>query len=48
VLVYATLFGTGKLIFGEPVAAALYYAAGALAGVMIYRDLSKRNWKTFD
>ncbi|ACF11641.1 Na+/solute symporter [Chlorobaculum parvum NCIB 8327] len=48
VLVYATLFGTGKLIFGEPLAAALYYAAGALAGVMIYRDLSKRNWKTFD
>jgi SSS family solute:Na+ symporter len=48
VLVYAVLFGTGKLIFGEPLAAALYYAAGAIAGAMIYRDLSKRNWKTFD
>ncbi|HHE32651.1 MAG TPA: sodium:proline symporter, partial [Chlorobaculum parvum] len=48
VLVYSVLFGTGKLIFGEPVAATLYYAAAAVAGVMIYRDLSKRNWKTFD
>ncbi len=48
VLVYAMLFGTGKLIFGEPVAAAIYYAAGAVAGFMIYRDLSRRNWKTFD
>ncbi|NTV67554.1 MAG: Na+:solute symporter [Chlorobaculum sp.] len=48
VLVYTVLFGTGKLIFGEPLAAALYYAAGAVAGAMIYRDLSKRNWKTFD
>jgi len=48
VLVYSVLFGTGKLIFGEPLAATLYYAAGAVAGVMIYRDLSKRNWSTFD
>jgi SSS family solute:Na+ symporter len=48
VLVYAILFGTGKLIFGEPATALPYYAAGALAGFMIYRDLSRRNWKTFD
>jgi SSS family solute:Na+ symporter len=48
VLVYSMLFGTGKLIFGEPLTAALYYAAGAIAGFMIYRDLSHRNWKTFD
>ena len=48
VLVYAMLFGTGKLIFGETGAAMLYYAAGAAAGFMIYRDLSRRNWKTFD
>ena len=48
VLVYSVLFGTGKLIFGETSAALLYYAAGAAAGFMIYRDLSRRNWKTFD
>jgi SSS family solute:Na+ symporter len=48
VLVYTILFGTGKLIFGESMAAAVYYAVGAFAGIMIYRDLSKRNWKTFD
>ncbi len=48
VLVYAMLFGTGKLIFGETSAALLYYAAGTAAGFMIYRDLSRRNWKTFD
>ncbi|NTU52677.1 MAG: Na+:solute symporter [Chlorobiaceae bacterium] len=48
VLVYAMLFGTGKLIFGETGVALLYFAAGAVAGAMIYRDLSRRNWKTFD
>ncbi len=48
VLVYAVLFGTGKLIFGEPMAAVLYYAVAAAAGFMIWRDLSRRNWKTFD
>lgn len=48
ILVYATLFGTGKLIFGDMQSALLYYAAGAVAAMMIYRDLSKRNWKTFD
>jgi SSS family solute:Na+ symporter len=48
VLVYAMLFGTGKLIFGESLAAGIYYAVGAIAALMIYRDLSKRNWKTFD
>jgi len=48
VLVYTMLFGTGKLIFGESLAAAIYYGVGAIAGLMIYRDLSKRNWKTFD
>jgi solute:Na+ symporter, SSS family len=48
VLVYSTLFGTGKLIFGETPAALMYYATGALAAYMIYRDLSRRNWKTFD
>jgi SSS family solute:Na+ symporter len=48
VLVYSMLFGTGKLIFGETSAAMLYYAAAAASGFMIYRDLSRRNWKTFD
>ncbi|NTU93412.1 MAG: sodium:proline symporter, partial [Chlorobiaceae bacterium] len=48
VLVYSVLFGTGKLIFGEPMTAIFYFAAGAAAGFMIFRDLSRRNWKTFD
>ncbi|HWQ25393.1 MAG TPA: sodium:solute symporter family protein [Chlorobaculum sp.] len=48
VLVYAMLFGTGKLIFGETGVAMIYYAAGVAAGFMIYRDLSRRNWKTFE
>ncbi|MCE1274871.1 MAG: sodium:proline symporter, partial [Chlorobiales bacterium] len=48
VLVYSVLFGTGKLIFGETMWALGYYAAAAVAGFMIWRDLSRRNWKTFE
>jgi len=44
ILVYSTLFGTGKLIFGEPAAAALYLTAAALSGWLIYTDLNRRGW----
>jgi SSS family solute:Na+ symporter len=48
VLVYTILFGTGKLIFGEPVAAAIYYSVSAVSGLLIFLDLSRRDWKTFN
>ncbi len=44
VLVYSTLFGTGKLIFGEPGAAAFYFIAAAVSGWLIYSDLNRRGW----
>ncbi|MDH4069514.1 MAG: Na+:solute symporter [Ignavibacteria bacterium] len=44
VLVYTTLFGTGRLIFGAPLEAAGFYAVALGAGYIIYRDLSKRGW----
>ncbi len=45
VLVYAVLFGTGKLIFGEPLQAAVYFTIALLAGVFISIDLNRRAWK---
>jgi SSS family solute:Na+ symporter len=44
VLVYSALFGTGKLIFGEPFAAALFFAATVVSGWLIYSDLNRRGW----
>ncbi|MBN1278378.1 MAG: Na+:solute symporter [Chlorobium sp.] len=44
ILVYSALFGTGKLIFGEPVTAALYFSAAAFSGWLIYSDLNRRGW----
>jgi solute:Na+ symporter, SSS family len=46
VLVYMTLFGVGKLIFGQLGAGAGFLAMAALAGWLIYRDLNRRGWKT--
>ena len=44
ILVYSILFGTGKIIFGEPMEAIMYYGAALLAGIFIYTDLSRRGW----
>jgi Na+/proline symporter len=46
VLVYATLFGLGSLLFGRYVQGAAWIAAAALAVAIIYRDLSRRGWKS--
>ena len=45
-MVYGTLFGIGKLIFGEWVAGALLLSAAAVAGYLIFWDLSRRGWQT--
>jgi len=45
VLVYMTLFGIGKLIFGEWTTGLGFLVLGALAGWIIYRDLNRRGWK---
>ena len=44
VLVYAVLFGVGKLIFKEWIPGVGLLALGVGAGTIIYRDLSRRGW----
>jgi Na+/proline symporter len=45
VLVYAVLFGVGKLLLLETLPGVLLLGLGALAGWVIYRDLSRRGWQ---
>ena len=46
VLVFATLFGLGSLLFGRYLQGAAWIAAAAIAIAIIYRDLSRRGWKS--
>jgi solute:Na+ symporter, SSS family len=43
-MIYAFLFGTGKIILGEPWFGAGLWLAGIFFASVIYRDLSKRGW----
>lgn len=45
-LIYGVLFGTGKLLLGEPALGAAMFAVAALAGAVIYKDLSRRGWSS--
>ena len=47
VMIYLTLFGTGKLIFGETGTGLVLLAVAAAAGILVYWDLSRRGWKVF-
>ncbi len=44
-LVYAVLFGVGKIIFGELLLGVSLLLMSLLAGGIIYWDLSRRGWK---
>jgi solute:Na+ symporter, SSS family len=46
VLVYGSLFGIGKLIFGEWFTGAMLLIAAVLAGYLIWRHLESRGWET--
>ncbi|MFY9745710.1 MAG: sodium:solute symporter family protein [Acidobacteriaceae bacterium] len=46
ILVYGCLFGIGKLIFGAWLTATALLAAAAIAGYLIWWDLSRRGWET--
>jgi solute:Na+ symporter, SSS family len=46
IMIYGALFGTGKLILGEPGQGLLFLAASAAAAAVIYWDLNRRGWKT--
>jgi SSS family solute:Na+ symporter len=46
VLVYATLFGLGSLLFGGLLATLAYFGAAAAALLVISRDLKRRGWQS--
>jgi TM2 domain-containing membrane protein YozV len=41
-----TLFGIGKLLLGSIATGLLFLAIAAVAGYVIYWDLSRRGWET--
>ncbi len=45
-MIYAFLFGTGKVLFGAWPAGLAFWAAGLAFGGVIYFDLNRRGWKT--
>ena len=45
-LIYGTLFGTGKLLLKETGTGLLLVTLGLTAGAVIYWDLSKRGWRS--
>lgn len=46
VMVYCTLFGIGKVVFGEWGFGILLLAVAAVAGYLIFWDLSRRGWQS--
>lgn len=46
VMVYGTLFGIGKMIFGSWTSGLILLAASAISGYLIFWDLSRRGWQT--
>jgi solute:Na+ symporter, SSS family len=46
VLVYGALFGVGKLLLHETLPGVVLLGIAAIAGGIIYRDLSRRGWQT--
>ncbi len=46
ILVYGCLFGIGKLVFGEWMWGILLLVIAAVAGYLIFWDLSRRGWAT--
>jgi len=46
ILVYGCLFGIGKLVFGEWGSGVLLLVIAAVAGYLIFWDLSRRGWET--
>ncbi len=42
--IYGMLFGVGKLIFGETALGLMMTAAAGAAGLLLYRNMSRRGW----
>jgi SSS family solute:Na+ symporter len=45
-LIYGVLFGTGKLLLHETGPGLLLLGVGLIGGFVIYRDLTRRGWRT--
>jgi solute:Na+ symporter, SSS family len=45
-MIYAFLFGVGRILFGQVLAGAAFLAGGLAFGAVIYFDLNKRGWET--
>ena len=48
IMIYAILFGTGKVIFGETLQGALFLGVGIVAGGLIFADLNRRGWNNLN
>jgi len=46
VLIYATLFGIGKIVFASYLVGFVYLIVGFLAGLLIYKHFTKKGWET--
>jgi hypothetical protein len=46
-LIYCTLFGIGKLVFQEWLSGAALLALAAIAGYLIFWELSRRGWHSY-
>ncbi len=46
IMIYAFLFGTGKIVLGEPMTGIGYLVVGLIFGAIIYRGMNKRGWET--
>jgi SSS family solute:Na+ symporter len=46
VLIYGVLFGVGKLLLHETLPGLVLLTLGLLGGFVIYRDLTRRGWRT--
>jgi SSS family solute:Na+ symporter len=44
-MVYAFLFGAGKIILGEPATGIVFLSAGLIAGGYIYFGMERKGWK---
>ncbi|MDD2717486.1 MAG: Na+:solute symporter [Candidatus Wallbacteria bacterium] len=47
-MIYLTLFGVGKIIFGATGTGIVFLILAAVCGSVIYWDLNKRGWKVID
>ncbi|MCC6587362.1 MAG: Na+:solute symporter [Bryobacterales bacterium] len=45
-LIYGTLFGVGKLFFGEYLVAIGFLAVAVISGLVVYRNLAQRGWSS--